>query len=344
MGGTCKNDDKGGYTCTCAAGQRELGGKCGCDLTGTFGLRARQIQSWKNVDRFLEDGEVVTFTYALQHQTLEADGTLKIEMIDCGGSSVDLCSVPFPPLLGAEAYGQYVPNSVWGSPGMPRTSLQFKMAESQPGAPYKSGLFANISGIKLDDPLGEWPSDRYKVAGSPDSKGTPVNGATWLDPDGDGTLGLTTYAIGPGGEKADGVPPDPPQDYGPNSVECPRSNSNARSPYAYPPALPNGSVSTQRIKRVFAAQRAIAAFEGKVDSCDQISGAVTGPDNGVSHIDGRVVGCVRVNGNGEAACAAGAIDFLDQQPQTQQITEPTFKLKRLAAAASCQDVVSATYD
>jgi hypothetical protein len=66
MGGTCTNGEAGRYTCACAAGTREVGGKCGCDLAGTFGVRATQTISWADVDQFLEDGVVQTETYVLQ--------------------------------------------------------------------------------------------------------------------------------------------------------------------------------------------------------------------------------------------------------------------------------------
>lgn len=55
---------------------------------------------------------------------------------------------------------------------MPRTQLAVTLSDSQPGAAFKTGPFAMITGIKLDDRLGEWPSDRRQVAGSPDFEGT----------------------------------------------------------------------------------------------------------------------------------------------------------------------------
>lgn len=226
---------------------------------------------------------------------------------------------------------------------MPRTTIIVTLPESQPGAAFKTDIFAVLSGIQLENPTGEWPSDRKQVGGTSDSSGTPVNGAKWLDPDDDGSLGLTTYAIGPGGEKVDGVQPDPAMDYGASSKECPRSGGDP-SPYAYPPALPNGSLSVQRIKRLFGAQRALLAYDGKVDSCDVISGSLTGPDNGQPHADLRVTGCVRVNGDAEAVCGSGAVDFLDATPQKQKASDGKFKIKRVAVTATCADVWAAGLD
>ena len=94
-----------------------------------------------------------------------------------------MCSVPFPPFLGAEAYGQWTPEALWGSPTMPRTTITVPLADAQPGAAFKTAEFAMLNGIQLDDPLGEWPGDRRQVAGAPESEGSPVNGATWLDPE-----------------------------------------------------------------------------------------------------------------------------------------------------------------
>jgi hypothetical protein len=342
-GGTCTNTGNGEYSCECSGGTREVGGKCGCDLSGTFGVKSTQTISWRDVDQFVEDGVVQTATFAMHRHSYDAEGNLQVEIVECGGSVFDLCSVPFPPFLGAEAYGQYSPETIWGGETMPRTTINVSLPDSQPGAAFKTAEFAMLNGIQLDDPMGEWPSDRRQIAGASESEGTPVNGATWLDSDNDGSLALTTYGVGPEGEPQDGVPPEPPIEYGTRSRECPRSSDGERYPYAYPPAIPNGSLSVQRIKRFFTAQRARLAYDGKIDSCDVITGAVTGPDNGQLKLDTRVAGCVRVNGSGESACAAGAVDFLDQQPQTQNLSDTKFTIKRLADGVTCADVRAASY-
>jgi hypothetical protein len=126
------------------------------------------------------------------------------------------------------------------------------------------------------------------------------------------------------------------------SPECPRSNNGARSPYAYPPAT-SGGLNITRVKRVFSATRVIAEYDGKIDSCDALSGDVKGPDNGQARSETRVAGCVRVNGDGESACSASVVDFLDTQPQTQTTSNAKFKLKRLPAAATCKDAQTAMY-
>jgi hypothetical protein len=41
------------------------------------------------------------------------------------------------------------------------------------------------------------------------------------------------------------------------------------------------------------------SYDGKVDSCNAIDGNIRGPDNGILRLEGRISGCVRVNGDGE---------------------------------------------
>lgn len=344
MGGTCTVESEASYRCTCPPGTREAGGKCGCDLSGTFGVLTTQHISWKDVDQFLEDGDVQTSGFSLHRHTYGQKGELRVEIQDCGSTVYDLCSVPFPPFLGAEAYGQWVPNSVWDLPTMPRTMFAFSQLDSQPGAAFKTPAIALLNGIKLDDPMGEWPASYQHIAGAPGSGSSPVNGATWSDPDNDGSIGLTMFNVGPGGEPLDGVAPEPPMAYGSHSMECPRRNDGDRAPYAYPPAMPNGSLAVQRIKRVFSAQRMTLAYEGKIDSCDALSGSVTGPADGKPRVEQRVGGCVRVNGDNESACSTTTFELLDQQQSSQALVEAKFKMKRLSSSATCREVVGATFD
>jgi hypothetical protein len=341
MGGTCTNDNKGGYTCACAAGTRKVGNKCGCDLSGTFAMQGSAIASWSNIE-LLEDGSVPVTSWALFNMSYDPDGNLKVEITECGGSSYDLCDVPVRPLLGPEAYGQWTPPTIWGTPSMPRTVITVPLPDSQLGAAFKTGMFAMVDGLQLDDPMGAFPKTRKEVAGAPESSGTPTNGAKWIDPDNDGALAMTTYAVGPGGEKLNG-PPDPPAEYPALSPACPRSSGGERAPYAYPPAT-SGGLNITRVKRVFSGQRILLDYDGKVDSCDTISGAVKGPDNGEALIETRVAGCVRVNGDGESACQASVVDFLDGQAVAQKTSDSKFKMKRVPATATCADAIAMKYE
>ena len=75
-----------------------------------------------------------------------------------------------------------------------------------------------------------------------------------------------------------------------------------------------------------------------------MSGSIAGPDSGQLKLETRVGGCVRVNGSGESACGSGPVDFYDQQPQTQKLSNAKFTLKRLPANATCADVRAANYN
>jgi hypothetical protein len=341
-GGTCTNGTGGTYTCECGAGLREIDGKCGCDFTGTFGLRSTTTISWQNLTG-VEDGVVQTQTFVLHRQSYDAEGNLRIEITECGGSTFDLCS-DGSPLVGREAYGQYTPKDVWGSASMPRTTITMTLPDSAVGGAFKSEEFAMVNGIKLDDPMGEWPRNRSQVAGAEGSSGTSVNGATWLDSDNDGKPGLTTFGVGPEGAPITGDPlTDPPVAYGRTSAECPRGGDGERYAYAYPPALEG--IRTRRITKLYAAQRAILAYDGTIDSCDAVSGTITGPNNGQFSMDTRIGGCVRQEGSDlNVNCASAAINFLDQQPQTQEISDSKFKMRRMAEGVTCADVLAANYE
>src|SRR5262249_33549596 len=155
-----------------------------------------------------------------------------------------------------------------------------------------------------------WPSTYRDVAGSPDFDGSRVNGATWLDQDADDVIGITTYVVPPGGIAADGAPPDPPRNYGSLSPTCPRRRGPP-TPYAYWPAPTFGTnMPPIRVKRIYTASRVISAYKGKINSCDQYSGNIVGPDNGKIQLDARIGGCVRTAGDAETACPSPAIDFI----------------------------------
>lgn len=342
-GGTCNDLGDGKYSCTCPTGQRELGGTCTCDLSGDFALRIRQEVQWKDIDDFVEDGNATPDWWLLVRNTYDADGKLSMEVRDCGSTGYDICSVPYPPLLGAEAYGQYVPDATWDSSSMPTSTLKVSLAAAQPGSAFKTSNVVLLAGIKLDDPMGEWPADRTQVGGGPESQENPVNGALWLDHDNDGTLGVMAFGVGPGGVRADAVPP-PPAEIPAKSAVCPRLRDGDRYDYAYPPAVPSGSLQVQRIKRVSLASRAIFAFDGTIDSCDVLTGNIVGPKEGKAQYDARSFSCIRATSNGESVCSGGAVDFLDQAPANEEYTSAKFKLQRLGAGGTCTAARSASFD
>jgi hypothetical protein len=341
--GQCSPNNAGGHTCACPAGTRSLGGTCACDLSGDFGLRQRIDVSWSNIDQ-IEDGTAFTYSYQNVHMTYDDAGKLTMTLSDCGGTTFDLCDVPVRPLLGPEAYGQYFPVEIWDLPSMSRTTVSFDLPNAKPGTPFNTGIFATLSGLSLTDPLGPFPTKWQDIAGSPSFSGNAVNGAAWLDVDNDGDLGLTTYAVPPGGISRDGVAPEPQRDFGSNSMDCPRNSNGDRYPYAWVPAT-TGGLSVVRVKRLMGATRSTLAFNGAITSCNQLDGDITGPDDNKLKIEGRVGNCVQVNGNGESGCSSALVDFFDKQPQTQKINSAKFRIKRANKAnPTCADLQALPYD
>ena len=317
------------HTCTCNAGYVAIAGQCVCNLGGTFAARTRLDLKWADLSDQIEDGMDTTYSYSLEKHTYDASGNLSLEIVACGSTSLEACGLGADPVLAAETYTQFLPIEIWNTPSMPVVRTTISLPNALPGAAFVSEQVAALQGISLTDPKGAWPPSYTDVVGTPYFDGSAVNGAAFVDNDNDTYVGLTSYAVPPGGIRADGVPPDPMRDFGANSAVCPRMGG-AHTPYAYWPAPPEGiSLTPVRVKRFYTASRVISGLTGKVDSCDEISGDVVGPDGGKIRVDARIGGCVRTNGSGEAACPASVISFLDDGSQAQDITAATFKLKRL---------------
>lgn len=333
--GTCTAGTAGAYTCSCSAGFKPVGGTCGCDLTGTFAGRSTFDQSWSNIVGF-EDGKVTTYNWLIQRNQVAADGSIDAEVILCGESPVDLCGNA----LGNEAYAQWLARNYYDA-GASSAKFSYRIDKAAvPGASYETPAFALLAGISLSDPLGAWPTDRKQIQGGPDFSGSAVNGARWVDMDNDSFEGVTTYNVGPDGMSADGDGPRPLSSFGMTSAACPRNNPNAkRYPYAYPPAA--DGLIVRRVKRFYTASRVIDVMRGKLDSCDGFSGDVRGPnDSDVAKSDGTVGGCVRVNGDGEAACSSQILDFIGGEgaSATQMTNSSKYTFKRVADNISCADV------
>jgi hypothetical protein len=305
--GTCNAGAAGTYTCACAAGFREVAGKCVCDLTGTFVTKQTFESSWSG-ETGIEDGSQTTFSWGIERHSYDAQGNLEVESISCGETQPELCGTGNV-LVGREAYAQYIPANVYGKASMPVTHYEFAIPNALPGQAFSTPMTALLTGISLTDPMGAWPGARQNVAGTPDSGSNITNGARWIDSDDDQAVGISTYAVGPGGISASGDGPRPIISYGANSTVCPRNNpSAARLPFNWVPA--NEGLTVRRIKRIYSANRAISAIRATIDSCDAITGRVVGPnDNDQLKVDGVVGGCARVEGSGEAACSGALADF-----------------------------------
>jgi hypothetical protein len=51
-----------------------------------------------------------------------------------------------------------------------------------------------------------------------------------------------------------------------------------------------------------------------------------------------------VNGSGESACVGSIVDFLDQQPQTQEFSVSKLKMRRMPEGTTCAQVVASSFD
>lgn len=330
--GTCTPGTLGTYTCGCSAGYKAVGGTCVCDLSGTFAGRSTAELKWSNMTG-VEDGEETSYSWVIQRQEYQADGTVETEIINCGESHSDLCST----VLGNESFSQYAAASYFEGTANAPAMMTFKVPKALPNEPFETAPMATLVGISLTDPMGAWPATRHDVQGSPDYDGSATNGARWIDADNDSLIGLTTYAVGPGGISSEGSGPRPIESYGATSPECPRNNANAaRWPYNYPPAA--DGLQVRRVKRFYSANRTISSYKGKVDSCNQMSGDVVGPNGGIQRVDAVIGGCVRVNGDGEAACSSSLLDFLGGGGQSQDVQSMKFKFIRSAANITCEQV------
>jgi hypothetical protein len=130
--------------------------------------------------------------------------------------------------------------------------------------------------------------------------------------------------------------PDPVVDY-------PATSSDCGLPYRWVPAVeyPN----YRHVKRVYTASRVISEMSGTIQSCDLITGNVTGPANGDIQSDLRFYGCTRcANGESSATCADAdcsnsiANTFDNTSTAGTTIDSATFRIQRIDLSAATDDV------
>ncbi|MDH5671605.1 MAG: hypothetical protein OEZ06_05610 [Myxococcales bacterium] len=311
MGTSCMNTD-GAYDCVCAPSHIPAadGDGCHCDLSGTFVMQVVAELQWPAVAG-VEAGTGTAVSWALRRQSY-VDGVLTTEAIACGGTAPDVCSPTYD-----QAYNQYVADASWDLATMPIQITNLNIARPLPSDAFVVPDSALLLGIELPDPLGTWPADRGAVDGS---------SIKWVDHDNDGELGVTSISFD--------------SSYG-DSPDCPRTGSGGPWPYDYFPGWDSG---LRQVKRFHLASRAVSGLSGTIATCDRIEGDVTGPDNGQMKSDGRVAGCVRVEGSGEIACEDGLIDFFDSAEAIQKVTAASFVIKRVADNATCATARAESYD
>ena len=289
----------------CSPGYLAVAGQCVCDLNGTFALHGKIPVALQDMEP-LEGLNDTIDLWGIVRQEYDAQGNIEIRLTACGQTSPDTCIAAAAPVVPSpEAWAQYVPVELWEKPTTPAV-LRISLPGALPGATFATPALAQLFGVTLTDPLGPWPATRKDLEGGGDFDGSSVNGARWIDMDGDGKLGMTIKLVGPGGATATPTS-GPPRAYAATSSVCPRSDPRAaRSPYAYVP-LPQG-LGVRRVKEFHAAQRSALELHGALESCDRISGMLTGPNGRAPTTDLLIGGCTTVNGSGESACTSAMLD------------------------------------
>jgi hypothetical protein len=340
--GTCvPGSTSGSYTCNCDAGyvsvtQSNGEATCVCDMSGTFASQYSLTTSLPAtlvgpVTVFSAETNVPTTQWALRTQTYDSSGNLVIKTTQCGGTTADLCGV----VTGLKnAFTAFYPGPMYDLASMPVTqSNPISIPNALPGQAYAEPQSATLMGISLTNPLGAWPASSTNVgAGS-----SQTNGAVWVDNDNDTFPGVTSYVVPPGGI-SETTSPFPIENYPSTSSEC-------GTAYAYFPSFGTGGA----IKRLYSAQRMISSMSGTISTCDStgatlITGTLGGPDSNEPKVDGRVDGCVQVNGTGEIACSSSTASTYDGQSQTQHITGANFVLKRVTSGTTCEQVRAMSFN
>lgn len=360
LGSCVENAPGSGYSCNCTtSGFTDVdttddgvnNPTCACDLGGTYALQIEMTVHWANVDG-VADGTRTTSSWALRTHTYNSDGTLEVVTTPCGGTTPDLCGDGSSGIAAA-AYAQFLTNQLWQAVGTPDETLGPTVPTTLPrmGAAFEQAQTGVLFGMHLTDPMGAWPA-RNELVGTQMTPGN--NGSYWTNPDG-GPLGVTIYAVPPGGIGIDGNVPDPPFAYPATSSTC------GGLAYDWWPGI-EGFATLVEVKRFEAASRIISGLKGNFSatSCGRIYGDVVGPDpdspsdsgtNGELHADGRFYGCTRVNGGGETACATTAcstsnctnspincrgVDFFDCQDPVQVVDDASFVIKKTTDTTCAQ--------
>ena len=284
------------------------------------------------------DPDAVIYSWTKRAQTYDTAGDLVVTETPCGDTKPELCGAPTAFAFispeydfSNESYAQYIPNQVWGTAGQ-HTIASMSLPNAIPGAALVTPPSAEILGIHLTDPLGQWPSMRSRVAASAGQvTNTNTNGAYWLNEDGDTKLGVTSLAVPPNGITDNNAGnDDPPINYGPLSSVCPRADTTKHWAYDYWPA--QEGLNVRRVRRFYVASRVVKHLVGTIDTCDRSTGTVRGRTaTDQMSTDARFYGCEQSNGTD---CNAAITDFYDTAAQTQMITGSTYVMERMTTPGS----------
>jgi hypothetical protein len=241
----------------------------------------------------LEGGTDTTFSWSIRRQIHSGD-SVDVEVTPCGGTAPDLCN----PVL-REAYGQYIPDSVYELP-LPATAGSYTVSSPVPGGAVEGNLESALVGLDVSDPFGAWPP----AHDSPD--------ITWLDPDEDGNDGVTSLVRGSG------------------------YSSACRYYYAYLP-IPTGSIVPPRAREIYLGSRALGAVDGSIISCDEVRGTVLGAMGDKPLFNGRISGCETTAGSECSSSETDALDA-EAGTSAQEIIDSRFVMVRVADDVTCSDV------
>jgi hypothetical protein len=261
-------------------------------MTGTFAVLTETDIQWDPVLfsglTVIAGGTDTVFSWGLQSQT-QSGTSLALQTRACGDTSPDLCSS-----LLTQAYTQTIPFSIYELSSMPRSSTTVSFSKAPvAGDPFVAPLGASLLGLSVTDPMGTWPTSYTDPS------------ITWLDPDADGHLGVTSF------------------------IPTTGTSSACNLPYTALPIPSSGALAVQ----VYTGSRSLSGLNGTVVDCNTISGNVTGPVAGMPQINGHAVGCLKSD---NTACTDAETASLDGTGTNgNRILAARFTMVRVPATTTC---------
>jgi hypothetical protein len=270
----------------------------GCKLTGSYATEILFDVGWNQ-------------TTIAGFIPLLAAGTGQIRTVvrlDLGGSPerasarLTACGATLPDfrasniLIGTEHYAAVIPESAWESDQMPHPAFGLSFGCMAAGCALTTDPVVATFGARTN-PNDVWPG-----------RTGPLGQITPLDQDGDGHPGVTFVSRGDGERNAQGAA------------------------YVH---IPVGLSLNARAQDADVAFRITGTFNGKVDSCDLYTGAVSS-----GSVEARAFGCRARRDNSRTTfdCASEQSAFLDQNLPAWQVRGGTFRVMRVADNASCSVV------
>ena len=269
-----------------------------CNITGNWAMKVAAKVTWTGAG--LVDGMGEIDQWALMKVVQGNNDTAFTASIKpCGITIPDFHSIPN---FGDETYGITFPSSAFDSPKIPTFAFNGKLGNLSPGASFEAATSTILIGLTIGSPAspsGQWPGSYMDL--------TAANGFTVTDVDNDGSPGITANV------KTGTIP-------------------GTATPYkdiiwdiGNPPLQNPGR--TGKLQIVI---RQIAAENGTLDTCSQLSGTTS------AAIDNHIVGCVADDKS--TTCKPDLLDFARPVYST---TSATFLAYRIGTDDSCGAVRTA---